>query len=180
MKKLIILSDLWGKGKSGWINHYITILQNHFEVIFYDCCELADIDLSNYSEDEIHDQFINGGIDRAVNEILRKENGPMDVLGFSIGGLIAWKAILKGLNVQSLTAVSTTRLRYENKRPECIIYAFFGENDKFKPGIDWFQMLRVEKNIYKKAEHNFYCNKEIAIDLSHKIIAQSNRPNNKQ
>ncbi|MGF1923761.1 MAG: alpha/beta hydrolase [Bacteroidia bacterium] len=170
MKKLIILSDLWGKGRSDWINNYVTILENHFEVIFYDCCELAEIDSVEYLEDKLHQQFTNGGIDRAVKAILDKEKGSIDVLGFSIGGLIAWKAILGGLNAESLTAISSTRLRYEDKRPECTINLFYAGNDKYIPIDDWFRKLNIEMNVYPEEEHTFYINKGIAIEVSNKII----------
>lgn len=171
MNKLIVLSDLWGKRRSDWINQYVAILENHFEVIFYDCCELAEIDLSDYSEDKIHKEFTNGGIERAVKAILDKEKGNINVLGFSIGGLIAWKAILDGLKAESLTAISSTRLRYEDKRPECKINLFYAENDEYKPIDDWFKKLNLEMNIYKEEEHEFYSNKEIAIEICSKIIS---------
>ena len=160
MNKLIILSDLWGKRKSDWINQYVTILENHFEVIFYDCCELAEIDLSDYSEDKIHQEFTNGGIERAVKAILDKEKGNINVVGFSIGGLIAWKATLGGLKAKSLTTISSTRLRYEDKRPECEINLFYAENDEYKPIDDWFKKLNLEMNIYKEEKHEFYSKKK--------------------
>lgn len=172
MKKLIILSDLWGKRKSDWIKYYVTILENHFEVVFYDCCELAKIDLSEYFEDNIHQQFMNGGVEIAVKAILEKEKENINVLGFSIGGFIAWKAILDGLKVESLNAISSTRLRYEDKRPDCKINLFYAENDKYKPIDNWFRKLNIEMNIYKEEEHEFYSNKEIAIELCNKIIKQ--------
>ena len=172
MKKLIILSDLWGKRESDWINHYVTILENHFEVTFYDCCEMAEIDLSEYSEDKIHQQFTNGGIERAVKAILDKEKGNINVLGFSIGGFIAWKAILDGLKAESLTAISSTRLRYEDKRPECVINLFYAEKDAYKPIDDWFSKLNLEMNIYKDEQHEFYRNEKIAADISNIIIYQ--------
>ncbi|MFV8355857.1 alpha/beta hydrolase [Flavobacterium sp. XS1P32] len=176
MKKLIILSDIWGKRKSDWINYYVTILENHFEVVFYDCCELAKIDLSEYFEDSIHQQFTNGGVKIAVKALLDKEKKIVNVLGFSIGGFIAWKAILDGLNVESLTAISSTRLRYEDKRPDCVINLFYAENDKYKPIDNWFRELNIEINIYKEEEHEFYSNKKTAIDVCKKIIEQT-KPN---
>ncbi|ASS49496.1 MAG: hypothetical protein A3D31_02735 [Candidatus Fluviicola riflensis] len=172
MKKLIILSDLWGKRKSDWMNDYVTILENHFEVEFYDCCELAEIDLSDYTEDKIHRQFTNGGIDRAVKALLDKEKDTINVLGFSIGGLIAWKAILGGLKAESLTAISSTRLRYEDKRPECTINLFYAENDLYKPLEDWFHTLNIEMNLYKEKEHDFYTKKEIAIEVSNILVQE--------
>ena len=74
MKRLIVLSDLWGKSKSDWFVRYETILKNEFEIVFYDSCELGDIDLSDSSEDRIHQQFAHEGIERAVNKLLENKN----------------------------------------------------------------------------------------------------------
>ena len=87
MEKLVILSDLWGNLNSGWLVHYTAILNNHFEIEYYDCRELGEIDLREYSEEKIHQLFMNGGVDKAVKNLLKKESGVIHVLGFSIGGL---------------------------------------------------------------------------------------------
>jgi pimeloyl-ACP methyl ester carboxylesterase len=176
MKRLIVLSDLWGKSKSDWFVQYETILKSEFEVVFYDCCTLGEIDLSDFSEDKIHQQFTNGGIERAVKTLLENEKENIDVLGFSVGGLIAWKAALEGLKVRSLFALSSTRLRYEEKQPKCAINLFYAEKDKYKPSEEWFRKLNLEMNIYKEQEHSFYCNKEIASEVSKKII-EITKPN---
>lgn len=173
MNKLLILSDLWGERKSNWLNQYITILENHFEIVFYDSCELAGIDLSDFSEDKIHKQFINGGIESAINSLLKKEKGEVDVLGFSIGGLIAWKAALEGLKVRNLFALSSTRLRYEEKCPHCAVKLFYAEKDEYKPSEEWFRKLNLEMNVWKEQEHYFYGKQEIAIKVSQKIIEQT-------
>lgn len=41
MKKLILLSDLWGKEKPNWILQYTIVLEKYFDVKYYDCCELG-------------------------------------------------------------------------------------------------------------------------------------------
>lgn len=168
-----MLSDLWGTSKSDWFVQYEMILKSHFEMVFYDCCKLAAIDLSDFSEDKIHHQFTNGGIERAVQALLENEKGNVDVLGFSIGGLIAWKAALEGLKVGHLFALSSTRLRYEEKKPSCSIHLFYAENDKYKPTEEWFRKQNIAVNIYKEQEHCFYSNNEIALEVSKKIIEHS-------
>lgn len=42
--RLLLLSDLWGKENSLWISNYLAILEEYYECVFYDCCELAGID----------------------------------------------------------------------------------------------------------------------------------------
>ncbi len=176
MRKLIILLDLWGNKKSDWVVNYSVILQTYFEIEFYDCCELGQIDLTDYSEDKLHLQFINGGIDRAIETLLEKEKGIVNVLGFSIGGYIAWRASNEGLLIKNLTAISSTKLRYESIRPECTVQLLYGENDKYIPKNDWFSRIGLDKEIYKGEEHDFYTKREIAIDISNEII-RKRKPN---
>ncbi len=172
MKKLIILSDLWGNKNCGWVDNYTAILKSYYEIEFYDSCELAEIDLKQNSKDKLHQQFINGGIEKAVAKLLQSENEIINVLGFSIGGLISWRAVLEGLNVEKITAISSTRLRYESKRPECKIDLFYGENDNYKPAPDWFSSFGLVENIYKDEEHEFYRKDSIATDICSKMIKE--------
>lgn len=172
MKKGIILSDLWGKRNSDWMNDYLIRLEKHLELKYYDCCELADIDQSNYSEEQIHRQFTEGGIEKAVKTLVDREQEPVHVLAFSIGGLIAWKAILLGLKAESLTCISSTRLRYEVSRPNCSIHLIYGEHDAYQPTDEWFEKMNLEKKIHPGEEHDFYRKKEIASDVCIQLIKQ--------
>ncbi|HMW97299.1 MAG TPA: hypothetical protein PJ983_08610, partial [Flavobacteriales bacterium] len=126
MKRLIILSDMWGAAKSEWPDHYIGKLRGQFEVAYYDSRTLANIPDHIQNEEALHGHFVNGGADRAVVELLKLETEAEFILGFSIGGWIAWKACLAGLNVQDLVAVSATRLRHETRRPSAWISLFYG------------------------------------------------------
>ena len=172
--RIVLLSDLWGKEKSGWISYYSTILEEYFDIQYYDCCELGDIDKSNYSMRKLYNQFVNGGIARAVESILQKEKGFITVLGFSIGGFIAWKAALSGLKVQSLFAISSTGLRHETLKPSGIIELFYGEKDTYRPNDSWFQNLDVKENLYKNEGHELYTKKEMAEDICSIILKQIN------
>ncbi len=173
-QRIVLLSDLWGKEKSEWIGYYSTILEEYFDIQYYDCCELGDIDKSNYSMRKLYNQFVNGGIARAVESLLQKEKGFITVLGFSIGGLIAWKAALSGLKVQNLFALSSTRLRSETQKPSGKVELFYGEDDAYRPNIQWFQNMDLKENLYKKEEHEMYRKKEIAENICRKIIKQQN------
>jgi hypothetical protein len=160
--RLLILSDLWGKEKSDWVSAYVELLKDKYEIQYYDCCELGAIDKTHYNQEKLHNQFINGGIEKAVDSLLKFEKRKIDVLAFSIGGTIAWKAALKGLNVGSLFAVSSTRLRFENEIPNCKLKLYYGENDSNKPSENWFKKLSIEFDIIKNKEHSFYSEKEFA------------------
>jgi hypothetical protein len=168
--RLIILSDLWGKEKSEWVSNYVELLKEKFEIQYYDCCELGAIDKTNYIEENLHSQFVNGGIEKAVENLLKTEKNQIDVLAFSIGGTIAWKATLKGLNVRKLFAVSSTRLRYENEIPNGIIKLYYGENDSNKPSDDWFGKYSIDFEIVKNKEHDFYTEKECITSICMEIL----------
>jgi dienelactone hydrolase len=99
---------------------------------------------------KIHEQFTNAGIERAVKALLDNEKKNVGVLGFSVGGLIDWKAALERLQVGSLFALSSTRKRHEEKQPTCAINLFYAENDRYKPTEEWFRKLNIEMNIWKE------------------------------
>jgi hypothetical protein len=168
--RLIILSDLWGKEKSDWVSGYVELMKNKFEIRYYDCCELGAIDKTNYTEENLHSQFVNGGIEKAVQYLLKTEKNQIDILAFSIGGTIAWKAILKGLNVRNLFAVSSTRLRYENEIPNGTIKLYYGENDINKPSENWFEKHSINFEIVKNKEHDFYTEKDFAASIYKEIL----------
>ncbi len=168
--KLIILSDLWGKEKSDWISGYVELLTDKFEIHYYDCCELGNVSKVDYAEVVLHNQFVNSGIEKAVNNLLNIEKEKIDILAFSIGGTIAWKAILKGLNVEKLVAVSSTRLRYENEIPNCGVKLYFGEDDSNKPNEDWLKKRTVDFEILKNKDHNFYAEKDFIVSICNEIL----------
>jgi hypothetical protein len=168
--RLVILSDLWGKEKSEWVQDYVAVLESKFEIQFYDCCELGGIDKTIYTEEHLHNQFLGGGIDNAVKNVLLLEKDKIDILAFSIGGTIAWKAILKGLKVDRLFAVSSTRLRYETEAPDCEIKLYFGEKDDFNPDSKWFGNHQVGFEILEKKDHQMYLEKDFKNLICNEII----------
>ena len=167
--RLIILSDLFGFEKSDWIKNYLILLENKFDVKHYDCCELGEINKTDYSEKKIHKQFLNGGIEKAIQNLLKHEKTEIHILAFSIGGLIGWKSALLNLKIKNIFALSSTRLRNEVEKPNCEIELFYGEKDKFQPEIQWFTNIGIERQILENQEHNFYKNPEVADKIS-KII----------
>lgn len=168
--RIIILSDLWGKEKSDWVAGYVELLEDKFEIQYYDCCELGEIDKTNYTEENLHNQFINGGIEKGVENLLKTEKNKINILAFSIGGTIAWKAALKGVNVRSLFAVSSTRLRYEDKIPNGTIKLYYGENDSNRPSNNWFEKHSIDFEIIKNKEHDFYTEKDFATLICDEIL----------
>jgi len=168
--RLLILSDLWGIRRSDWIGFYLKLLEAEFDVCYYDCCELGDVDTSEYCESALHSQFVDGGIDAAVEKLLEKETDRVDVLAFSIGGTIAWKAALKGLKIANFYAVSATRLRYESQKPVCSIKLFYGEKDKFKPTHDWFERMEIPFEVMHGADHLIYAERSCSEIICNDIL----------
>ena len=154
--RLIILSDLWGVEKSKWIKDYLKILDSQFEIQFYDCCDLGQVNKSEYEESKLHNQFVNGGIEIAAKRLLELEQKEINVLAFSVGGVIAWKARLNGLKINNFYAISSTRLRYENNKPNFQLKLYYGEKDDNKPTSDWFNRMDLNPKIYKDIGHNLY------------------------
>jgi len=172
---LIIISDLWGTAKSNWIDLYLQNLSAEFDVEYMDARALADISLDSLDEHKIHSEFIDAGIDKAVESVLKINSNKLTVLAFSIGGTIAWKAALKGLKVDSLYLISSTRLRHETKKPNCRIHMMYGEYDTYKPEAKWFEKLNLDYEAIKEGEHEIYTSENIAKQISDRIIQDTKK-----
>jgi len=169
-KRLIILSDLWGREKSDWLINYTQILETNFDIEYYDSCELAEINKSDYTQENLHRQFVNGGIEKAVEKLIEIEKDTVTILAFSIGGVIAWKLGIKSDKIDSLVCVSSTRLRNETNRPKGKITLYFGNNDEFKPGTEWFHNMKLNYEILSEKGHQIYVERQFAEQLSKKMI----------
>lgn len=170
-KEIIIVTDIWGMRNADWIDQYALTLQRNYKVSILDSHKLGLIDASNLSEKVIHEQFVNGGIDKAVEQLIDQRPAVFAVIGFSIGGLIAWKACLQGLKVETLIALSSTRLRYEKEKPNCNLFLIYGQEDKFKPDENWFEVLNINHDIIMDQGHEVYKNSEIVPYLLQKAIS---------
>ena len=172
-EKLVVLSDMWGDKRGLWITSYFGYLQQYYDIEFYDCQQLGNIDVPVSTEENVHAAFKDSGIDTAVAHLLKKENKPSHYLAFSTGGTIAWKAALKGLPTKSLTAISPTRIRYEHEKPNVPMTLVYGENDAFQPDADWFKKMELSAEIVPNFGHNLYSDEKIiskvCFDLLQKV-----------
>lgn len=110
-----------------------------------------------YEEKSIHQQFINGGIERAVQQLLAKEKSRSSyVLAFSIGGTIAWKAGLRGLAIQHCFAISANRLRYETQQAKHPVHLYYGQDDPYRPQQDWLDQMNVNYRLIPGKGHLLY------------------------
>ena len=141
-----------------------------FEVSFYNAIELAGIEVEEYRENMLHQLFVNGGIDVAVERLLELEMKPVYIIGFSVGGTIAWKYSLRRKDILSLYCLSSTRLRKETEKPRTLINLSYGELDAYKPELLWAENLGLEMNIIGKQDHEFYSRKEFSTEFNKKLI----------
>ena len=165
-EKLIVISDMWGVKKGMWITSYFGYLQQYFDIVFYDAQQLGNLDVTVSTAENIHNAFVNGGIDTAVAHLLKKEKEPCHFLAFSTGGTIAWKAALQGLPMKSLTAISPTRIRLEEEKPNLPMRLIFGECDEFKPGLKWINEVGAKLEIIPGFGHDLYSDEKIISDVS--------------
>ncbi len=172
-ERLVVLSDMWGIRKGLWVTSYLGYLQQHYDIVYYDCQELAQINIENETEENLHDAFVSGGIDTAVMELLKKEGNAKSsrYLAFSTGGTIAYKAGLAGLPIKFLYAVSATRIRKEIQKPLFNTRFIYGSNDKFRPTDVWASNLDVELSIMEGFDHNFYSEEKIMKDICQEFLA---------
>jgi hypothetical protein len=168
--RLIILSDLWGFPKSDWMHLYIQNLAPHFDIKIYDSCQLANIDRSDYTQENLHQQFVKGGINHAVDQLLSLETDKVTVLAFSIGGTIAWKTGLLGLSMDNFYAISATRLRYEKEIPSTNIHLYYGKKDLYQPKQDWLASHHLNKITFENEDHDCYQKPECIEAICKKII----------
>lgn len=155
-KEVSIVSDLWGIKKSDWLLPFQQQLSPNYTIKFYDACELGEIDLQFYEEKNIHQQFIEFGIEKAVSKLLRLEQQAQLYIGCSIGGLIAWKAALRGLPIEKLIAISATRLRKEKEKPSCPVQLYFGKQDPYQPSQNWYEQMGSAEIKILEGDHHIY------------------------
>jgi pimeloyl-ACP methyl ester carboxylesterase len=171
--RLVVLSDMWGVKKGLWITSYLGYLQQHFDITFYDCQQLAGLDLNTTDQEKVHEAFVNGGIDTAVAHLLKRETEPAHYLVFSLGGVITWKAALKGLPIISLWGVSATRVRFETEKPACETHLLFGENDKCNPPVEWISNMNVDVQVVPGFGHDMYTDEKIVQKVCLKLLQKA-------
>jgi pimeloyl-ACP methyl ester carboxylesterase len=176
-RRLVVLSDLWGWERADWLTYYLDQLQGVYDITCYDSCSLGNVSTTDRNEATLHAQFMDGGLETAVSRLLELEsaiasqdNRPVDVLAFSIGGTIAWKACLSGLEAHRIFALSSTRLRYETVLPAAGIYLYYGETDPYKPDEVWMRQMNLSCRIFPETGHLLYRESNFASQVCRDIL----------
>jgi hypothetical protein len=163
-ERLVVLSDMYGSKRGLWITSYLGYLQQYFDIVFYDSKELANIELTVNSDENIYNAFLQGGMDTAVAHLLKKEHHESHYLTFCAGGSIAWKAGMMGLPMKSLYAISPLNLEVFDWKPECPVHVLYGEYGDFKkllPSGGWSERVGVPVEIVPKFGYELYSDEKI-------------------
>ncbi|MCH2228809.1 MAG: hypothetical protein MK105_00595 [Crocinitomicaceae bacterium] len=167
--RIAIISDLWGFKNDQYINTYVKKLYNHFDLDLVDAQVLADINPSN-SEQELHAQFIDSGINIAAERLVKSRIRFDAIVGFSVGGTIGWKAIQSGANIDSLFAISATRLRKETNALTKETKLFYGQKEEFGPDTNWFEKLKIDHEIIQNEGHQVYKSESFMNNFCEELI----------
>jgi hypothetical protein len=174
MKRLVILSDINGMFFPEERLASLEPLKQFDAIDQLDAGVLARIE-SDTDKDIRHQKFIAGGIDVAVETLIAHYPHGIDTaLGLSIGGVILWRAVLKGLQVDKLVCFSSTRLRFEKQAPPGDIRLYFGETDRYQPPTEWFETLGQRLNLVSGLGHDFY-RASIGLEIFHRELQENKR-----
>lgn len=171
-ERLVIVSDMWGTKKGLWITSYLGYLQQHYDIVFYDCQELANINLTVENQENLHAAFVEGGINTAVQHLLKREKIPSHYLAFSTGGTIVYKAGLQGLPIKSLYAISPTRVRMEKQITNFPNKLLFGGNDKYRPDALWEKETKNNLSLVPNFGHELYSDEKIVKLVCQELLAK--------
>ena len=170
VKRLVILSDMWGAKKGMWITSYLRYLQPYFDIVYYDCRQLANIDVPINTPEYVYKAFSEGGMELAVNHLLKKETTPAHYLTFCAGGTIAYDAALRGLPMESLYAVSPIDLESFEETPACPITTIFGNDDSDIPDYLWADERSIKMQRIEKYGHELYSDDKIIAKICQDIL----------
>ena len=160
-ERLVILSDLWGAKKGLWITSYLGYLQQYFDIVYYDTSQLADLEVSEPSAQALVSSFEKGGLERAVRNLMAKEQAPAHYLTFCAGGTVVWNAAKQGLKVLSLYAVSPMHLHRESELPACPVTLLYGEYMENRPSQHWAATVGAPMEIVPRFGQEMYSDEKI-------------------
>tara|TARA_Y100001933_G_scaffold241973_1_gene269179 strand:- start:15746 stop:16351 length:606 start_codon:yes stop_codon:yes gene_type:complete len=169
-EKLIVISDKWGAKKGLWIASYFGYLQQYYDIVFHDCQQLGNVDVSISSEENIDKAFDEKGIDRAVSNLLKKEVEPAHYLSFGTGATVTYKASLKGLPAKSITAISAIGIEMEEQVPNADVKLIYGECDTSKPSLKWAERVGANIKIVPNFGHTLYSDEKIISEISLELL----------
>ncbi|HAT86385.1 MAG TPA: hypothetical protein DCS30_10840 [Rhizobiales bacterium] len=119
-----------------------------------------------------HHLFTDGGMDKAVRNLMSHWGKDHWGLGYSAGGTVLWKAAARGHAFSGIFCVSSTRLRNEGAI-ETPHHVFFGNKDPNKPASEWLSTVPKQYTLLNDAGHNYYLDAHsTATELTCKAMAR--------
>lgn len=132
---------------------------------------LAELLGVSHPGEELYRYLIQGGFDAAAARVAEHFGDARIGLGYSSGGVVLWKSVLRGLRLERLICISSTRLRDEDPTAMPIpTLAIFGDRDRSRPPPSWGDGSRVERLLLRGAEHAFYAEKTANWQLSDEAV----------
>ncbi|WP_119344364.1 hypothetical protein [Facilibium subflavum] len=164
-KGAIIISDIYGFKENdlpGYLSRTAKILESAgYKCDIYSSLNLAGIDRT-IGKNKCHKLFLEDGLDKSINTLIKKNKKYEIGVGFSIGGAILWKACMRDqAYLSNLICFSSTRLRYESAKIDSHTILFFGQDDFYKPSMDTIDKLSNSYFIFDSQAHDFYHDMEI-------------------
>ena len=161
---------MWGAKKGLWITSYLGYLQQYFQIVYYDSQELADLDLTIHTPENLCQAFVKGGYSTAVAHLLSKEKTPSHYLTFCAGGTIAWSAALQGLPMKSLYAISPLWMHRQEEKPDVPVKLLFGEYQENRPVQQWADELGVPMEIMPQFGQTLYSDEKIISKVCRELL----------
>ncbi|MEH6682420.1 MAG: hypothetical protein V7724_17885 [Sediminicola sp.] len=172
-ERLVILSDIWGAKRGLWITSYLGYLQQYFDIVFYDCQQLANMDVPVETEENIKKAFIGGGCATAVAHLLNREGGQHShFLAFGIGGAIALQAATKGLRMKSLYAVSSPEIPLDIRSVDFRITLLYGSNDTNAPVVGSERGMDLDLELVPNFGHTMYSDDKIIQKICQELLGR--------
>ncbi len=172
-ERLVILSDLWGPRKGLWITSYLGYLQQYFDITYYDTSQLADLEVPHRTSQSLLAAFADGGLERAVRNLLSKEKKAAHYLAFCAGGTVVWNAVKRGLPARSVYAVSPRDLHREAQGLKCPVKTVYGEYMEDKPSKKWADLTGTAMEVIPRFGQEMYSDEKIIQMICRELLEES-------
>lgn len=147
--RIILVSDIHGLPQSAdWLGEGVDT-----EIVKLSAAAGAE----PLSGEALHHHLLTaGGMETAVEHLLALGGADVVGLGFSAGGTALWRAVARGMPLQTLVCVSSTRLRLETSRLPIPVHTFWGGADPNAPDEIWRGTVPTSSRVYQDRDHGFY------------------------
>lgn len=170
--KCIVLTDI-----NGLPSHETCFLSGLNGSVAVDRVGLGEILGVPYRGEELYRVLVQGGFDIAAYKVLERFGDAEIGLGYSSGGVVLWKSVLRGLRLSRLVCISSTRLRDEDPHAMRIpTLTAFGDQDVSRPSALWGEGSDLERLLLPGAGHSFYADEDASWSACREAVLNFLRP----